>query len=100
LADEGIKRKLTAILNADAAGYSRMMAEDEVGTVQRLKSHRELIGESVKEHHGHGKLPTREIDKIYSCKIKKSVNIRSIINEISKIIFIFFIVILNLNFCY
>ena len=29
MADEGFKRKLTAILSADAVGYSRLMAEDE-----------------------------------------------------------------------
>lgn len=49
---EGINRKLTAILSADAVGYGRLMAEDEVGTVQRLKSYRELISTRVKEHHG------------------------------------------------
>jgi len=49
---EGTTRKLTAILSADVVGYSRLMAEDEVGTVQRLKSYRELIGVRVREHHG------------------------------------------------
>jgi len=49
---EGIKRKLTAILSADAVGYSRLMAADEVDTIQRLKSFRELIGIRVREHHG------------------------------------------------
>lgn len=52
MATEGINRKLTAILNADVVGYSRLMAEDEVATVQRLKSYREQIGSRVKEHHG------------------------------------------------
>ena len=33
MADEGFKRKLTAILSADAVGYSRLMAEDEAATV-------------------------------------------------------------------
>jgi len=49
---EGITRKLAAILSADVVGYSRLMSEDEVGTVQRLKSYRELIGVRVREHHG------------------------------------------------
>ena len=37
MAEEGVKRKLTAIFSADAKGYSRLMGEDEVGTVQVLK---------------------------------------------------------------
>ena len=40
---EGINRKLTVILSADAVGYSRLMADDKVGTIQRLKSYRKLI---------------------------------------------------------
>ena len=36
MAKDGINRKLVAILNADAVGYTRLMAEDEVATVQRL----------------------------------------------------------------
>ena len=28
-----VERKLAAILSADAVGYSRMMAEDEAGTI-------------------------------------------------------------------
>jgi len=33
---EGIKRKLTAILSADVEGYSRLMSQDEVGTIRTL----------------------------------------------------------------
>jgi class 3 adenylate cyclase len=37
-------RRLTAILAADVAGYSRLMGLDEEGTHERLKAHlRELI---------------------------------------------------------
>jgi len=49
---EGATRKLTAILSADVVGYSRLISVDEVGTVQRLKSYKELIGVRVSEHHG------------------------------------------------
>jgi len=52
MTNEGTTRKLIAILSADAVGYSRLMAEDEVGTVDRLKSYRELISTRVREHHG------------------------------------------------
>ena len=31
-----VKRKLAAILSADVKGYSRLMGEDEVGTVRIL----------------------------------------------------------------
>jgi len=35
-AEKGFKRKLTAILSADAVGYSRLMGEDEEATVRTL----------------------------------------------------------------
>jgi adenylate cyclase len=46
-------RKLTAILAADVAGYSRLMGADEEGTLRRLKTHRrELIDPKIAEHRG------------------------------------------------
>jgi adenylate cyclase len=46
-------RRLAAILAADIAGYSKLMAEDEVGTLARLKAHRlELFDPKVAEHEG------------------------------------------------
>src|ERR1700692_3489856 len=46
-------RRLTAILAADVAGYSRLMGADEEGTLERLKAHRrELIDPKIAEHHG------------------------------------------------
>ncbi len=46
-------RRLTAILAADVVGYSRLMSEDEVGTLEGLKScRRELIDPEIKKHHG------------------------------------------------
>ena len=39
-----MERRLTAILAADVVGYSRLMGEDEVGTLARLKTcRRELV---------------------------------------------------------
>jgi adenylate cyclase len=50
---EQVERKLTAILAADIAGYSRLMVGDEEGTLSRLKSHRrELIDSKIKEYRG------------------------------------------------
>jgi TolB-like protein len=46
-------RRLTAILAADVAGYSRLMGADEEGTHERLKAHlRELIDPKLAEHRG------------------------------------------------
>jgi adenylate cyclase len=33
-----VERKLAAIFAADIAGYSRLMARDEIGTLGRLKA--------------------------------------------------------------
>src|SRR5215510_9603624 len=38
-----MERRLSAILAADIAGYSRLMGEDEDGTVQALKGHQEEV---------------------------------------------------------
>ena len=35
-----MQRRLAAILSADVAGYSRLMGDDEAGTLERLKAHR------------------------------------------------------------
>jgi len=46
-------RRLTAILAADVAGYSRLMGADEEGTHERLQAHlRELVNPKIAEHHG------------------------------------------------
>ena len=46
-------RRLAAILAADVAGYSRLMGEDEEGTLARLKAHRrDLLDPKIAEHHG------------------------------------------------
>src|SRR5499427_6813814 len=46
-------RRLAAILAADVAGYSRLMGEDEEGTLAELKAiRRELSDPKVKEHRG------------------------------------------------
>jgi TolB-like protein/class 3 adenylate cyclase/cytochrome c-type biogenesis protein CcmH/NrfG len=46
-------RRLTAILAADVAGYSRLMGADEEGTHERLRAHlRDLVEPKIDEHHG------------------------------------------------
>ena len=48
-----MERRLAAILAADVVGYSRLMGEDEAGTLARLKSLRkELVQPWITEHKG------------------------------------------------
>ena len=48
-----LTRRLTTILAADVAGYSRLMGVDEEGTHERLKAHRrELVDPKITEHRG------------------------------------------------
>ena len=48
-----IQRRLAAILAADVVGYSRLMAEDETGTLNALKQLRaELTDPTISEHQG------------------------------------------------
>lgn len=50
-ADEGL-RKLSAIMAADVAGYSRLMADDERATVRTLTEYRDVFSDLVERHQG------------------------------------------------
>src|SRR5262249_20878246 len=53
LATERVERRLTAILAADVAGYSRLTGLDEEGTHARLQDHlRSLVDPKIAEHRG------------------------------------------------
>ncbi len=53
MAEKRVQRRLAAILAADVVGYSRMMREDETGTLARLKALRdELLDPKVAEYGG------------------------------------------------
>ena len=52
MAEEGFKRKLTAILSADVEGYSRLMGDDEEATVRTLTSYREVLSTLIQQHNG------------------------------------------------
>ena len=53
MAEEPVERRLTAILAADVAGYSRLMAADEEGTLSALKTlRRDVTDPKIKEHRG------------------------------------------------
>ncbi len=49
---EGIQRKLAAIVAADIAGYSRLVDDDEEGTLRALRAHRQDFIDPLVEQHG------------------------------------------------
>lgn len=53
MASDRVERRLTAILAADIAGYSRLMGADEEGTLTQMKTHRRaLFDPKIEEHRG------------------------------------------------
>jgi adenylate cyclase len=53
MSEERVQRRLAAILAADIVGYSRLMGEDEVGTLARLRGlRRDLVDPRVTDHNG------------------------------------------------
>jgi class 3 adenylate cyclase len=52
MAQNGIQRRIAAILAADVASYSRLMGRDEQGTLAGLKAYRELIDQKSRDHRG------------------------------------------------
>jgi adenylate cyclase len=47
-----VKRKLSAIFSADVEGYSRLMGEDELATIETLTSHKETMGKLIRQYRG------------------------------------------------
>ena len=52
MADEDYKRKLTTIFSADAAGYSRLMGNDEAATVHTIELYRKIISDLIVQYRG------------------------------------------------
>jgi adenylate cyclase len=50
--EKKVIRKLKAILSADVKGYSLLMADDEVHTIQTLKAYRQIMSDLVTKHSG------------------------------------------------
>lgn len=50
---ERVKRKISAILSADVAGYSRLMEADEEATVRTMESYRKTVSSLIEQHDGH-----------------------------------------------
>jgi adenylate cyclase len=52
MTSDTFQRKLTAILSADVVGYSRLMGEDEAGTVKTLEIYKGVMFSLIKQHRG------------------------------------------------
>jgi len=50
--EQKVTRKLRAIFSADVKGYSILMANDEVSTIQTLQDYRNIISACVEKHDG------------------------------------------------
>jgi len=50
--EQKVTRKLRAILSADVKGYSILMADDEVATIQTLKNYRKIMSACIENHGG------------------------------------------------
>lgn len=50
--EQRIERRLAAIFAADVAGYSRLMSQDEVGTLRTLTTHRQIMDRLIVEYGG------------------------------------------------
>src|SRR6478735_4635465 len=47
-----VERRLAAIFAADVAGYSRLISQDEVGTLRTLATYREITDRLIAEYGG------------------------------------------------
>jgi TolB-like protein/class 3 adenylate cyclase/Tfp pilus assembly protein PilF len=52
MSSDPVERRLAALLSADVVGYSRLMAEDEAGTIRTLTAYRQQMATLVQEHRG------------------------------------------------
>src|SRR5713226_5410069 len=50
--EERVERKLAAIFSADVRGYSRLMGEDEEGTLHTLTTYRAVMDPLIHHHRG------------------------------------------------
>jgi hypothetical protein len=52
LETHSVERKLAAIFAADVEGYSRLMGQDEVGTLRTLTAYRAIVDRLIASHRG------------------------------------------------
>ena len=75
-------RRLTAILAADVAGYSRLMGEDEEGTHERLKAHlRDLASRFVEILAGDGTKNTAVLSQQFAVNYTRPATDQTVISR-------------------
>ncbi len=52
MAPDKYKRKMTTVLSADVAGYSRLVGEDEPAAVKTLEQYKKIMSELIDQHRG------------------------------------------------
>jgi adenylate cyclase len=52
MAAKNFKRKLAAILSADAVGYSHLMGQDEATTLSTLNTYKKVFSDLIQQHRG------------------------------------------------
>jgi len=52
MTEERARRKLSAILSADAVGYSRLMQEDEASTIRNIEDSKKLMSKLIEQYKG------------------------------------------------
>ncbi len=52
MSDSPVNRKLAAILSADVKGYSRLMGDDELSTVQTITAYRRILAALIEDYRG------------------------------------------------
>ena len=50
--NRNVKRKLAALISADVVGYSRLMGDDEMATIETLTAYRALMSNCIVQYHG------------------------------------------------
>ena len=64
MSQPGVQRRLAAIMAADVAGYSRLMGDDEEGTLAALTAHRAELIEIGAKVVRHGRCVTFQLAEV------------------------------------
>ena len=50
--DQHVQRKLAAIFHSDVVGYSKLMSDDEVATIQTISDYRDVMAKLIRQYRG------------------------------------------------
>ena len=50
--DQDVQRKLAAIFHSDVAGYSKLMSDDELATIDTISEYRDVMAKLIRQHRG------------------------------------------------